>query len=84
MSIENAQLFIEKCKNDEDLQKRLHEAQDNESKLEIAREAGCDFIVEEIKKASEMMSEDELEDLMDRILPVYSCRFDRYMCGQVR
>lgn len=30
MSIEQAQAFIEKVKNDEDLQKRLNEAEDSE------------------------------------------------------
>ena len=47
MSIEQAQAFMEKVKNDEDLAKRLSEARDNESKLEIARQEGFEFDLEE-------------------------------------
>lgn len=53
MSIEQAQAFIEKVKNDEDLQKRLSEAQDNESKLEIAKQEGFKFGPKELNKAKE-------------------------------
>ena len=61
MSIENAQAFIENVKNDEDLQKRLSEAQDKESKLEIARQDGFEFTEEEFKKATERLTDEELE-----------------------
>ncbi len=61
MSIEQAQAFIEKVKNDEDLAKRLNEAQDSESRLNIAKELGYDFTPEEARQASEQLSSDELE-----------------------
>ena len=61
MSIEQAQAFMEKVKNDEDLAKRLSEAQDSESKLEIARQEGFEFSVEEFKKAAECLTDEELE-----------------------
>lgn len=61
MSIEQAQAFIEKVQNDEDLQKRLSQAQDRESKLEIARQEGFEFTEEEFIKASECLTDKELE-----------------------
>jgi predicted ribosomally synthesized peptide with nif11-like leader len=60
MSIEQAQAFMEQVKNDEDLAKRLSEAKDNESKLEIARQEGFKFDLEEANKAIEMISDDEI------------------------
>jgi predicted ribosomally synthesized peptide with nif11-like leader len=60
MSIEQVQAFMEKVKNDEDLVKRLSEAQDNESKLEIARQEGFEFDLEDVKKAKEQITDDEL------------------------
>ncbi|MFO8032975.1 MAG: Nif11-like leader peptide family natural product precursor [Desulfohalobiaceae bacterium] len=61
MSIEQAQAFMEKVKNDEDLAKRLSEAQDNESKLEIARQEGFEFDLEEAGKAKDELVYDDLE-----------------------
>ena len=61
MSIEQAQAFMEKVKNDEDLAKRLVEASDSESKLEIARQEGFEFNLEDIKKAKEELSDDDLD-----------------------
>ena len=63
MSIEQAQAFFEKVRNDEDLAKRLSEAQDNESKLEIARQEGFEFGLEEAKKAKSQISDDELDNV---------------------
>ncbi|MFO8032971.1 MAG: Nif11-like leader peptide family natural product precursor [Desulfohalobiaceae bacterium] len=63
MSIEQAQAFMEKVKNDEGLAKRLSEAQDSESKLEIARQEGYEFDLEEAKKAKDQLGEDELDDV---------------------
>ena len=60
MSIEQAQAFFEKVKNDEDLQKRLSDVQDNESKLEIARQEGFEFDLEEAKKAKNYLTEEEM------------------------
>ena len=61
MSIEQAQAFFEKVKNDEDLAKRLSEAQDNESKLEIARQEGFEFELEDAKIAKDALTEEGLE-----------------------
>ena len=63
MSIEQAQAFMEKVKNDEDLQKRLKEAEDSETRLNIAKEMGYDFTLEEARQASEQLSPDELEQV---------------------
>ena len=63
MSIEQALAFMEKVKNDEDLAKRLSEASDSESKLEIARQEGFEFDLEEAKKAKEELLDDELETI---------------------
>ncbi|MFO8031951.1 MAG: Nif11-like leader peptide family natural product precursor [Desulfohalobiaceae bacterium] len=60
MSIVQAQAFIEKVKNDEDLAKRLSETQDSESKLEIARQEGFEFMVEELNSAKQTLSEEDL------------------------
>ncbi|MFO8031569.1 MAG: Nif11-like leader peptide family RiPP precursor [Desulfohalobiaceae bacterium] len=60
MSIEQAQAFIEKVKKDEELQKRLSEAQNTESKLEIARQEGFEFDLKEAKKAKDQITDDEL------------------------
>ena len=61
MSIDQAQAFIEKVKNDEDLAKRLSDAQDSESKLEIARQEGFEFDLEEANKAKEELSDEKLD-----------------------
>ncbi|MFO8032980.1 MAG: Nif11-like leader peptide family natural product precursor [Desulfohalobiaceae bacterium] len=63
MSIEQAQAFFEKVKNDEDLAKRLSEAPDSERKLEIARQEGFEFDLEEARKAKDEISDDELENI---------------------
>ena len=63
MSIEQAQAFIEKVKNDEDLAKRLSEVQDSESRLEIARQKGYVFTVDEFKKAVILIHDAELEEV---------------------
>lgn len=63
MSIEQAQAFIEKVKNDEDLAKRLSEAQDNESKLEIARQEGFEFELEDVKIAKDGLTDEALADV---------------------
>ena len=47
MSVEQARAFIEKVKNDEQLQNRLVEAQDTESKLEITKKEGYEFSVDD-------------------------------------
>ena len=63
MSIEQAQAFMEKVQNDEDLAKRLSEAQDNESKLEIARQEGFEFDLEQAKKATEEIDDTQLDSV---------------------
>ena len=63
MSIDDAQKFMEKVKHDEDLQALLNNVSDNESKLQIAKDAGFDFTIEEAKKAKEELSEDDLDSI---------------------
>ena len=76
MSIEQAQAFIEKVKNDEDLQKRLSEAQDNESKLEIAKQEGFKFGLEELNKAKEdQVGDEELVDVAGGRIISYPCEW---------
>ncbi|MFO7802813.1 MAG: Nif11-like leader peptide family natural product precursor [Desulfovermiculus sp.] len=63
MSIEQAKAFFEKVKYDEDLQKRLSEAPDSEGRLEIARQQGFEFDLEEAKKAKEELSDVEFHSI---------------------
>jgi len=63
MSIEHAQAFLEKVQNDENLAKRIHEAQDSETELEIAKQEGYEFDLEELKKASEELSDEDLDNV---------------------
>ncbi|MFO7803593.1 MAG: Nif11-like leader peptide family natural product precursor [Desulfovermiculus sp.] len=81
MSIEQAQAFFEKVKNDEDLQKRLSDTQDNEAKLEIVRQEGFEFDLEDANKAKEELSQDEMDSVagghLDSIMgsSCFSCRW---------
>jgi predicted ribosomally synthesized peptide with nif11-like leader len=63
MSIEQAQAFMEKVKNDEDLAKRLKEAEDSESRLNIAKELGYEFNLEEARQAREQLSDEDLDNV---------------------
>ncbi len=60
MSIEQAQAFLEKVKSDETLQRRLNEAKNNASKLEIASQEGFEFTEDEIRAAKSELG-DELD-----------------------
>jgi len=63
MSVEQAQAFMEKVKNDEDLQKRLNEAEDSESRCKIANDLGYEFNPEEARQAADQLSENDLESI---------------------
>lgn len=63
MSIEQARAFFEKVINDEDLQKKMREAQDPETKLAIARQEGFEFGPEEAKQILEELSDGILEQV---------------------
>ena len=63
MSIEQAQAFIEKVKNDEDLAKRLSEQEDNESMLDIAKYEGFEFDLEDFNKAKDELCAVELDEI---------------------
>jgi predicted ribosomally synthesized peptide with nif11-like leader len=75
MSIEQAQAFFEKVKNDEELAKRLSEAKDNESKLEIARQEGFRFDLEEAKKAKEELSDEQIANMAGGERQILGCDF---------
>lgn len=75
MSIEQAQAFIKKVQSDEDLTKKLSEAQDNDSKLEIARQEGFEFDLEEIKKAKDELGEDALFAVSGGHQPSPACTY---------
>ncbi len=61
MSIEQAQAFMEKVKNDEDLAKRLNEAEDSESRLNIAQELGYEFTLEEAQQVISELPDSALD-----------------------
>lgn len=63
MSVEQAKAFFEKVQNDEDLQKKLSEAQDSESKLEIARQEGFEFDLQEANKAKEELTDNQIANV---------------------
>jgi predicted ribosomally synthesized peptide with nif11-like leader len=60
MSIENAKVFLERVKNDEDLLKRLKDAQSGEDRLSIAEAEGFEFTKEEMFQVQSELGEEEL------------------------
>lgn len=73
MSIEQAQAFMEKVQNNEDLAKRMSETKDIETKLKIARQEGFEFDLEEAKQAKNEMSDKELDQVAGS-KSSYNCR----------
>ena len=61
MSIESAKAFIERMKVDEGFAKRINECKDSESRMVFAKAEGFDFTIEQIKKVSCELSNEEME-----------------------
>ena len=61
MSIESAKAFIERLKTDEDFRQRVQDAEDREARRALAKAEGFDFGEEDIKSASEELSDDDLD-----------------------
>lgn len=88
MSIKQAKAFIEMVQNDEDLQYKLSKVQDNESKLEIAKELGFEVTKGDIVQCVEELTEAELVNVVGGktevtcFTPLYFYRFDGQLnCG---
>ena len=76
MSVEQAKAFIEKLDSDAAFRNRVVTADDNEARLNIAREAGYDFSMEELQQSvpaqvEEELSEDELEALAGGAMQIF-------------
>ena len=61
MTIESAKEFLEKVKTDEEFADRIRKATSREKRREIARSEGFDFTPEEIKNATDELSEEDLD-----------------------
>ncbi len=61
MSIESAKAFLERVKSDEEFADRIREASSREERREIAKSEGFDFMPEELKKATDELSDEELD-----------------------
>lgn len=63
MSIESAKACIERMKTDEDFAKQVGGCKDADTRMAIVRAAGYEFTPEEIRKVSEELTDDELDDV---------------------
>lgn len=61
MSIESAQAFIERMKNDEEFNKKVMECKDSNGFSSFAKAAGYDFAPEEIKLVGRSLSDEQLD-----------------------
>jgi len=61
MSIVSAKAFVEKMKTDEEFNKQVNACKDAEERMAFVKGAGFDFTAEEIKEATEALSDDELD-----------------------
>lgn len=61
MSMESAKAFVERMKTDADFAQRVTACKSPESRIQLAKAEGFDFTSEEVKEASEELSEDDLE-----------------------
>ena len=75
MSVEQAKAFMEKLDSDKTFLTQVAGAGSDESRLELAQEAGFNFTTEELasamgESASEELSEDELEGVAGGYLKI--------------
>ncbi len=61
MSIESAKAFIERMKTDEEFARQVSNQKDNETRMKFVLAEGFNCTGEEIKKATEDLSEVDLE-----------------------
>ncbi len=61
MSKESAKAFLERVKSDEEFAKQIAGAKSREERAEIAKAEGFDFMPEELKKATDELSDEELD-----------------------
>ena len=61
MSIESANAFIERMKNDEEFAKKIMAETTAESRMELARGEGFYFTAEEIGQSSDELMDEELD-----------------------
>ena len=76
MSIESAKAFIERMKTDEDFSKKVNECKDAEARIKYVKEAGFDFIKEDMELVKAELVDDDLEAVVGGekicgILPPY-------------
>ena len=62
MSLDSAQAFVKKLRTDKEFSDRIQDGIDKERKKLIAK-AGFDFTNEELKQASQVLSEEELRSI---------------------
>ncbi|UUX93150.1 Nif11-like leader peptide family natural product precursor [Methanoplanus endosymbiosus] len=60
MSLESAEKFVKKMQTDKDFCEKIQK-EDSETRHKILREAGFDFTREEMDKAMEQLSDEELK-----------------------
>jgi predicted ribosomally synthesized peptide with nif11-like leader len=63
MSIEAAKSFIERMKTDEEFAKKVTACKDIEERKTLIQQAGFDFTASEFKEVSQVLSDDDLENV---------------------
>ena len=72
MSIESARAFIEKVKSDEELAKKVNEAEGFEPTLEIAKAHGYEISKEDAEQVQQELSEEDLDSVAGGLCSIFS------------
>jgi len=77
ISLESAKAYVERMKTDEDFRKKVFECKDNKTRKNFVLKEGFDFAVDDLKKLSGELSEEELERVAGG-----ACYITESSCGQ--
>ena len=62
MSVENAKAFLERLNSDENFRNQMASADNNEARLQIAKEAGLELSTEELSSIIDQLTSEELSE----------------------
>ena len=81
MSEEQLKAFWEAIQSDPALQQKLQGVTDSGAIVEIAKEAGFTISAEELQKAQEELSDEELDGVLDQIVPAEPVQQQQATCS---